>query len=117
MQCTGIQVCHFHAQHSVPGIEDEVVRFFCVYHSTYQHTCRLDIIVFLQEKVDALRVLGADVRPVPAVPFDNPDNYNHQVIRNCAILLTQECVIVFLSVLVPRLPISESSVVLYVCDL
>ena len=28
-----------------------------------------------QEKIDALKVLGADVRPVPAVPFDNPDNY------------------------------------------
>jgi len=27
-----------------------------------------------------LEVLGADVRPVPAVPFDNPDNYNHQVL-------------------------------------
>ena len=35
----------------------------------------------LQEKVDALRVLGADVKLVPAVPFDNPDNYNHQVRR------------------------------------
>lgn len=34
-----------------------------------------------QEKVDLLRVLGADVRPVPAVPFDNPDNYNHQAKR------------------------------------
>ena len=33
----------------------------------------------MQEKVDALKVLGADVRPVPAVPFENPDNYNHQV--------------------------------------
>ena len=33
----------------------------------------------LQEKIDALRVLGADVRPVPAVAFDNPQNYNHQV--------------------------------------
>ena len=32
-----------------------------------------------QEKIDALKVLGADVRPVPAVTFDNPDNYNHQV--------------------------------------
>lgn len=31
-----------------------------------------------------LEVLGADVRQVPAVPFDNPDNYNHQV---CVILL------------------------------
>ena len=39
---------------------------------------RKDTRIFLQEKVDALRVLGADVRPVPAVPFDNPDNYNHQ---------------------------------------
>ena len=23
--------------------------------------------------------LGADVRPVPVVPFDDPMNYNHQV--------------------------------------
>ncbi|KAJ2624562.1 Cysteine synthase 1, partial [Coemansia sp. RSA 1290] len=34
-----------------------------------------------QEKIDLLRMLGADVRPVPAVPFDNPDNYNHQAKR------------------------------------
>ena len=34
---------------------------------------------FFQEKIDALRVLGAEVFPVPAVPFDNPNNYNHQV--------------------------------------
>lgn len=27
------------------------------------------------EKMDLLRVLGAEVRPVPAVPYDNPDNY------------------------------------------
>ena len=33
----------------------------------------------LQEKINLLKVLGADVRPVPAVPFDDPDNYNHQV--------------------------------------
>jgi len=31
-----------------------------------------------QEKIDLLRMLGADVRPVPAVPFENPKNYNHQ---------------------------------------
>ena len=31
-----------------------------------------------QEKIDLLRVLGADVRPVPAVPYENPRNYNHQ---------------------------------------
>ncbi|KAF8813585.1 pyridoxal phosphate-dependent enzyme, beta subunit [Phlegmacium glaucopus] len=31
-----------------------------------------------QEKIDLLRMLGADVRPVPAVPFEDPKNYNHQ---------------------------------------
>lgn len=35
-----------------------------------------------QEKVDLLRILGADVRPVPAVPFDDPQNYNHQARRH-----------------------------------
>ncbi|XP_071484769.1 uncharacterized protein [Diadema antillarum] len=34
-----------------------------------------------QEKIDMLRLLGAEVFPVPAVPFDNPDNYNHQAKR------------------------------------
>jgi len=34
-----------------------------------------------QEKIDVLKVLGADVRPVPAVPFDNLENYNHQAKR------------------------------------
>ena len=28
-----------------------------------------------QEKMDALRTLGAEVRPVPAVPYKNPNNY------------------------------------------
>lgn len=31
-----------------------------------------------QEKVDLLRMLGAEVYPVPAVAFENPKNYNHQ---------------------------------------
>ncbi|KAJ3105099.1 Cysteine synthase 1 [Phlyctochytrium planicorne] len=31
-----------------------------------------------QEKIDLLRSLGADVRPVPAAPFTDPANYNHQ---------------------------------------
>jgi cysteine synthase A len=31
-----------------------------------------------QEKIDLLRALGAEVLPVPAVPFENPANYNHQ---------------------------------------
>ncbi|GHJ87800.1 hypothetical protein NliqN6_4202 [Naganishia liquefaciens] len=35
-----------------------------------------------QEKIDLLRMLGADVRPVPAVAFDNPQNYNHQAKRH-----------------------------------
>jgi cysteine synthase A len=34
-----------------------------------------------QEKIDLLRMLGADVRPVPAVAFENPENYNHQAAR------------------------------------
>lgn len=29
-----------------------------------------------------LRFLGADVKPVPAVAFDNPNNYNHQARRH-----------------------------------
>ena len=34
-----------------------------------------------QEKIDTLIMLGADVRPVPAVPFSDPENYNHQAKR------------------------------------
>jgi len=30
-----------------------------------------------QEKITTLQVLGAEVRPVPAVPFSDPQNYNH----------------------------------------
>lgn len=39
-----------------------------------------------QEKIDLLRMLGAEVHPVPAVPFDNPDNYNHQARRHAEAL-------------------------------
>ncbi|KAI5286506.1 Cysteine synthase 1 [Ascosphaera aggregata] len=35
-----------------------------------------------QGKVDLLRLLGAEVYPVPAVAFDNPQNYNHQARRH-----------------------------------
>jgi cysteine synthase A len=35
-----------------------------------------------QEKMDLLRTLGADVRPVPAVPYANPDNYQKQAGRH-----------------------------------
>lgn len=33
-------------------------------------------------KVDLLRLLGAEVYPVPAVPYDDPENYNHQAKRH-----------------------------------
>ncbi|POW16937.1 hypothetical protein PSHT_06570 [Puccinia striiformis] len=35
------------------------------------------------EKINVLKKLGAEVYPVPAVPFDDPQNYNHQAAR-CA---------------------------------
>ncbi|XP_069118698.1 uncharacterized protein [Argopecten irradians] len=34
-----------------------------------------------EEKIDCLKTLGAEVRPVPVVPFTDPDNYNHQADR------------------------------------
>lgn len=39
-----------------------------------------------QGKIDLLRLLGAEVHPVPAVAFDNPQNYNHQAARHAAAL-------------------------------
>lgn len=35
-----------------------------------------------QEKMDLLRMLGAELYPVPAVAFENPENYNHQAKRH-----------------------------------
>ena len=54
------------------------------------HVCRSKgyrLVIYMpntqsQGKVDLLRLLGADVYPVPAVPFDNPENYNHQAARH-----------------------------------
>lgn len=37
-----------------------------------------------REKIDLLRALGAEVRPVPAVPYANPDNYQKQAGRHAA---------------------------------
>jgi len=34
-----------------------------------------------QEKIDLLKMLGAEVFAVPAVPYTNPDNYQHQAGR------------------------------------
>ena len=35
----------------------------------------------LQEKIDSLRLLGAEVISVPVVPFTDPAHYNHQARR------------------------------------
>ncbi|KAI2637473.1 cysteine synthase (O-acetylserine (thiol)-lyase-like protein) [Xylaria nigripes] len=40
-------------------------------------------------KIDLLRLLGAEVYPVPAVAFDNPGNYNHQARRHAELLQRQ----------------------------
>ncbi|KAI0071476.1 cysteine synthase [Panus rudis PR-1116 ss-1] len=50
------------------------------------HVCRArgyKCVIFMpntqsQEKIDLLRMLGAEVHPVPAVAYENPANYNHQ---------------------------------------
>ena len=34
-----------------------------------------------QEKIDMLKTLGAEVRPVPVVPWTDDNNYNHQARR------------------------------------
>lgn len=54
------------------------------------HVCRslgYKLVIYMpntqsQGKIDLLRLLGAEVHPVPAVPFDNPENYNHQAKRH-----------------------------------
>ncbi|EJD52347.1 pyridoxal phosphate-dependent enzyme, beta subunit [Auricularia subglabra TFB-10046 SS5] len=50
------------------------------------HVCRAlgyRLVIFMpdtqsREKIELLRMLGAEVFPVPAVAYDNPANYNHQ---------------------------------------
>lgn len=54
------------------------------------HVCRSKgyrLVIYMpdtqsQGKIDLLRLLGAEVHPVPAVPYDNPNNYNHQAKRH-----------------------------------
>lgn len=54
------------------------------------HVCRskgYKLVIYMpdtqsQGKIDLLRLLGAEVYPVPAVAFDNPANYNHQARRH-----------------------------------
>ncbi len=43
-----------------------------------------------QEKKDALRLCGAELREVPAVPYKNPDNYQHVARRTAAELAATE---------------------------
>ncbi|KAK6851751.1 Cysteine synthase 1 [Apiospora arundinis] len=61
------------------------------------HVCRskgYKLVIYMpntqsQGKIDLLRLLGAEVYPVPAVAFENPENYNHQARRH-AERLTEE---------------------------
>lgn len=54
------------------------------------HVCRskgYQLVIYMpntqsQGKIDLLRLLGAIVYPVPAVAFENPENYNHQAKRH-----------------------------------
>ena len=54
------------------------------------HVCRskgYKLVIYMpntqsQGKVDLLRLLGAEVYTVPAVAFENPENYNHQAKRH-----------------------------------
>ncbi|KAK0711647.1 tryptophan synthase beta subunit-like PLP-dependent enzyme [Lasiosphaeris hirsuta] len=58
------------------------------------HVCRslgYQLVIYMpdtqsQGKIDLLRLLGAEVYPVPAVAFDNPQNYNHQAKRHAETL-------------------------------
>ncbi|KAK3356945.1 tryptophan synthase beta subunit-like PLP-dependent enzyme [Lasiosphaeria hispida] len=58
------------------------------------HVCRslgYRLVIYMpdtqsQGKIDLLRLLGAEVYPVPAVAFDNPQNYNHQAKRHAEAL-------------------------------
>lgn len=39
-----------------------------------------------QAKIETLKLLGAEVHPVPAVAYDNPENYNHKAKRHAELL-------------------------------
>ncbi|KAL9111640.1 MAG: hypothetical protein Q9227_003913 [Pyrenula ochraceoflavens] len=62
------------------------------------HVCRsrgYKLVIYMpntqsQGKIDLLRLLGAEVFPVPAVPIDNPDNYNWQAKRHAERLLEED---------------------------
>ncbi|KAI0480472.1 cysteine synthase-like protein [Xylariaceae sp. FL0804] len=61
------------------------------------HVCRsrgYRLVIYMpdtqsQGKVDLLRLLGAEVHPVPAVAFEHPDNYNHRARRHAERLFAE----------------------------
>ena len=56
------------------------MRYLHAKHTSIRHRCMINS--QSQEKIDLLRMLGAEVYPVPAVAFENPENYNHQARRH-----------------------------------
>lgn len=60
-------MCYIHAQH--PGSRPSLPA--CPPRPTHHAP------VQSQEKIDLLRMLGAEVHAVPAVAYENPANYNH----------------------------------------
>jgi hypothetical protein len=61
-----IQMRHIHAQH--PG---------ALSPPSSATPGPTDVNIQSQEKIDLLRMLGAEVHAVPAVAYENPANYNH----------------------------------------
>lgn len=61
------------------------------------HVCRsrgYRLVIYMPDtqsrgKVDLLRLLGAEVYPVPAVAFDHPENYNHRAARHAERLVAE----------------------------
>ena len=68
MSSTGLPLCDLHAKH--PGT-------FNPRRDVIPVSLTI-IVVQSQEKIDLLRMLGAEVYPVPAVAYEDPKNYNHQ---------------------------------------
>ena len=62
------------------------------------HVCRArgyKLVIYMpntqsQGKIDLLRLLGAEVYPVPAVAWENPENYNWQAKRHAERLLKED---------------------------
>jgi cysteine synthase len=61
---------------------DTNVSFICPTPRYPKHKYCVEANLESQEKIDLLRMLGAEVYPVPAVAFENPQNYNHQAKRH-----------------------------------